>query len=206
MGAKKLPPQRVEARRAQIIEAATLVFARHGYAVAQVADIAKALGIGHGTVYRYFKDKRALFQSVVEHGLAQVAEILSREPPGANTLQEYALQMGRIGEQLYALVTGKDALFTLLLREVVAPDPEAAENMQQAVHMLAQFTRAYIQHGVDVGFLRRDLDLDVAAYAFNALTFEGARQILASPDREAAKAAWLRTIPPLLLQGMERRS
>ena len=205
MGAKKQTQQRLDARRAQILAAATQVFARRGYALAQVADIAAVLKIGHGTVYRYFKDKRALFEEVVQQGLMRVGAIPTEDAPGAETLEAYREQMGRIGARLYTLVTTEDALFTLLLRETQAPDPDAAENMEAAQAMLAQFTKAYLSHGVERGFLRADLDLDVAAYAFNATTFEGARRILAAKDREAAKAAWLHTVPAMLLQGMAAR-
>ena len=61
---KRPNPELHARRRAQISGAARKVFAEKGYHSAQIADIARELEIGHGTVYRYFKDKRAVFIAV----------------------------------------------------------------------------------------------------------------------------------------------
>ena len=53
-------------KKAQIVEAAALVFARSGYSNAVIADIALQANIGKGTVYAYFKSKEDLFFAVFE--------------------------------------------------------------------------------------------------------------------------------------------
>ena len=50
----------------RIVEAATKVFARKGYAGASVADIADTAAVGKGTVYEYFNSKEDLFFAVFE--------------------------------------------------------------------------------------------------------------------------------------------
>ncbi|MBX9625333.1 MAG: TetR/AcrR family transcriptional regulator [Gemmataceae bacterium] len=59
-------------RRAQILDTAAKVFAGFGFAGTQVQVIADRLGVGNGTVYRYFPTKEALFLAAVEHGLAEL--------------------------------------------------------------------------------------------------------------------------------------
>lgn len=61
------------ARRAELIEAATQVFARHGFQGAAVDDIAAAAGVSKGTVYGYFDSKEDLFFAAFETFEAQVA-------------------------------------------------------------------------------------------------------------------------------------
>jgi len=59
------PPQRLDDLRA----AATRVFSTLGYRRAQMADVARALGVSTGTLYLYAESKEALFDLVVRHGL-----------------------------------------------------------------------------------------------------------------------------------------
>jgi TetR/AcrR family transcriptional repressor of uid operon len=54
------------ARRDQIIAAAAECFARSGYHVTTVADIAEAAGVSKGTPYLYFASKEALFIALYE--------------------------------------------------------------------------------------------------------------------------------------------
>jgi AcrR family transcriptional regulator len=57
-------------RRAEILDVAGKEFAARGFAGTQVQAIADRLGVGNGTVYRYFPTKEALFLAAVEQGLA----------------------------------------------------------------------------------------------------------------------------------------
>jgi AcrR family transcriptional regulator len=52
-------------RREDILRAAREVFASKGYHSAKVDDIAKAAGVGKGTVYLYFPDKRSLISELL---------------------------------------------------------------------------------------------------------------------------------------------
>lgn len=49
----------------RIIDAAMGVFSRHGYAKANIREIAKTAGISVGGVYLYFKNKEELYKSLV---------------------------------------------------------------------------------------------------------------------------------------------
>lgn len=56
-------------RRAEILDAATTVFAENGFAEADVQEIADKTGVGKGTIYRYFPSKEELFLAAVDHGM-----------------------------------------------------------------------------------------------------------------------------------------
>jgi len=53
-------------RREQILRTATRLFARRGFEATDLQDVADALGVGKGTLYRYFPSKRDLFQAGVD--------------------------------------------------------------------------------------------------------------------------------------------
>lgn len=65
-------PELEARRKAQILETAARVFATYGFANTQVQTIANHLGVGNGTVYRYFATKEQLFLSAVERGLKEL--------------------------------------------------------------------------------------------------------------------------------------
>src|SRR5262245_36435333 len=80
----------LEARRkAEILDAAARTFAANGFAATDVQVIADRLGVGKGTVYRYFPTKEALFLAAVEAGLRELdAEIEAHfETPGLDPVE-----------------------------------------------------------------------------------------------------------------------
>ncbi len=70
------PPDmaRQERRRTEILDAATQIFARVGFAGTDVQEIAAAAGVGKGTVYRYFPSKEELFLAAVDQGMRRLTE------------------------------------------------------------------------------------------------------------------------------------
>lgn len=59
-------------RRAEILDVAEKVFAHTGFADTDVQVIADRVGVGKGTVYRYFPTKKDLFLAAVDRGLADL--------------------------------------------------------------------------------------------------------------------------------------
>ncbi|GAA2258056.1 TetR family transcriptional regulator [Streptomyces ruber] len=62
---------------ARILEATEEVLRRHGPAKATVVDVARALGVSHGSVYRHFRTKAALREAVTERWLDRTSASLS---------------------------------------------------------------------------------------------------------------------------------
>lgn len=58
-----------ETRREQILKEATSVFARSGFPNTDLQVVADNLGIGKGTIYRYFPTKQELFLAAVDRGM-----------------------------------------------------------------------------------------------------------------------------------------
>ena len=56
----------VRARREQIVEAATRVFAKKGFRRATTREVARAAGVSEGTIYNYFEDKDALLLAILD--------------------------------------------------------------------------------------------------------------------------------------------
>jgi AcrR family transcriptional regulator len=59
-------------RQEEILDAAAVIFARHGYAGTDVQFVADALGISKGTIYRYFPSKESLFLATADRGMQRL--------------------------------------------------------------------------------------------------------------------------------------
>ncbi len=68
---------------ARILEAAEDVLRRYGPAKANVVDVARALQVSHGSVYRHFGSKAALRDAVAERWLAGVSAPLEAVAAGS---------------------------------------------------------------------------------------------------------------------------
>ena len=63
-------------RRAQIVEAARLHFRHSGYNKTSVAELAQAIGVSSGYVYRFFESKQAIGEAVCAATLSQMSQAL----------------------------------------------------------------------------------------------------------------------------------
>jgi AcrR family transcriptional regulator len=61
----------------RILEATEEVLRRHGPAKATVVDVARALGVSHGSVYRHFRTKAALREAVTKRWLDRTSQRLA---------------------------------------------------------------------------------------------------------------------------------
>ncbi|MBI2566167.1 MAG: TetR/AcrR family transcriptional regulator [Candidatus Schekmanbacteria bacterium] len=69
---RKPKSDRGAARQDEILRAAAVVFAEHGYERANIDKVCSAAGIARGTLYQYFADKQSLFREVLERFVARI--------------------------------------------------------------------------------------------------------------------------------------
>jgi AcrR family transcriptional regulator len=135
-GGKRMAETRTERRErlhrertAQILSAATAIFAARGYEKATIREIAQAAGVAEGTIYNYYPGKRDLLVALVNHlsaGSMRLA-LTMVEPLDEKhilvALLHNRLQALRRNEQLLRAVLPEvvrdDALRTMIVREVV---------------------------------------------------------------------------------------
>ncbi|KQN92818.1 hypothetical protein ASE95_09245 [Sphingomonas sp. Leaf231] len=88
------------ARRAALIEAARICFARSGYFV-PLEEVADAAGVGRGTFYRNFKDRMALALAVFEHEIDRLAPLVDVDLPLDRALARVVIE-GADATRLFA--------------------------------------------------------------------------------------------------------
>jgi len=163
-------PSRAERQRQQlradIIEAAFIEFSERGYHQAAISHIAKRLGIGHGTFYRYFKNKRDILEHVIDDVYEKIKAAMADDnaPTATTSLEEYQLQVGRMGISLTRIIVDTPALFRMALFETTSIDPEMTQRVIGFQKWSAKQVAAYFENGVKLGFLRKDLDIEATSF------------------------------------------
>jgi AcrR family transcriptional regulator len=175
--------KKVELRR-EIIAAAFDCFAERGYHSTGIADIAARLGIGHGTFYRYFGNKRDIVDHVITDLIERVLQALTAEnaPDAVDTLDDYRTQSARIGESLGRIMLEDPRVPRMLLLEAPGIDPAMGERILDLLETSAALTAAYLEHGVQLGYLRDDLDVPGTAQAINGMILGSAMAAIRNPD------------------------
>lgn len=193
-------------RRKEIIEAASVVFAEKGYRETGIADIAGRLGMGHGTFYRYFKNKRDIFLNVVLHMGLRMTRAIQIEPPGAsNSAQDYREQVRRLSHHLINLIREDSRIVRILMLEALTVDEELTQAVIRGWDHVARVTESYLVNGKKKGFLRADLDTQVTSMAINAIMFDAMRRGVAQDENKEMAERWINAVVALMFDGMTAR-
>ncbi len=80
---------RKQVSRRKLLDAARSLFTERGYHDTRPQDIARAAGVGHGTFYLHFADKRECFLAFVDEAAAEVQECISHHTEDAEDIEGY---------------------------------------------------------------------------------------------------------------------
>jgi len=86
-GAPARGSRRKEESRRRLLDAARELFVRNGYHDTRPQDIAKHAGVGHGTFYLHFTDKRACFLTFVDEARDEVTAAAMKRIDGVENLE-----------------------------------------------------------------------------------------------------------------------
>lgn len=198
--------KKTEERRRAILDTSCKLFGDRGYQKTSIADIASELGMGHGTFYRYFLNKRDIFEQIVKEATGRMASsVLSEAPTAANSLAEYRAQVERICRSLLTLFTSNPALGRLVFFEALGLDTGMRGIVTRAFDLWGTITAPYLENGIAKGFLRPDLDVPVTSLALNAILFEGIRRSLHSDDPKDEAERWITAATSLMFDGLGAR-
>ena len=74
-------------RRAQILDAALVCFAKRGFHQASMHDISAEAGISVGLIYRYFENKEAVISAMADRHKKEISEVLERARQAPSLLE-----------------------------------------------------------------------------------------------------------------------
>jgi AcrR family transcriptional regulator len=154
----KVSPEHLEARRAEILDGARRVFARHGYEGATVSRLEEEIGLSRGAIFHYFHSKLDLFVELAVADSVRYQRLLEMEGVEA-VLREIA-------------AADRNWLNVLVETEVrLWHDPEFERRMTSAGEQ--ETVMAGLRRAQAEGRLRADVDqssvLDFAMIVINGL-------------------------------------
>jgi AcrR family transcriptional regulator len=145
-------PLRADARRnrERIMEAARAVFARQG-GESQIDDIARAAGVGVGTVYRHFPHKEALLGELLVEHFRAMADNADRALEVKDPWEAFAGLL-RTNAQFCAADIG--------VQQALARGPAAWEYAAAEIDRLRDTTTQLIERAQHAGVMRPDFVVD----------------------------------------------
>ncbi len=159
--------QRREQTRGNILQAAELLFAQHGYEATGVAKICRRASVSKGAFYYHFDSKQAVFLTLAERWLEDLNTSL------ADVLQERGApdaQLLAMAHRFQTVLASQGSRRGLLLEfwAQASRDPEVREVMLAPYQSVQARFVALVQEGIDKGRFR-PVDPEAAAQVILSL-------------------------------------
>ncbi len=162
---EKVPKQR---RRRQVLQSAKEVFSQKGFHNASIADIIKKAGIARGTFYLYFKNKRHIFNSLLEFLLSELDERIPAIEMGAGKpppLEQLKANLTRV----MAFSAEEPHLILILFHHAMGLDKELDRMLLKFYARVTDRIEWALQRGIDMGLVRPCQTRSVAYAVLGAL-------------------------------------
>lgn len=159
MQARRSNPERSEATRGALLDAARRLFVEGGYAGTSTPAVCEAAGITRGALYHHFVDKRDLFHAVLARESAAVAAEIEKATSGKDLPPGEALLVG--GDAYLSAMAAEGRTRLLLIEGPAVLGRDALEALD-AVNAEASLRAGLQQAGV------RGVDLDVLTACLSA--------------------------------------
>ena len=158
---------RAESRQRQILRCAKKVFAERGFHAANISHICKEAGIGRGTLYQYFANKKAVFAAVIGATLGRVQTLLDSRPlevpePEALTRDQVVQWSARRLLRLLEVVFEDEATLRILLREAVGLDVDIENILSEIDNRIISVVERDLAAAMKIGIVR-DLNPRITA-------------------------------------------
>ena len=194
MSRPRTQAERLAVTRATLLREARLIFAASGYDAAATEEIVQRAEVTRGALYYHFKDKRAVFEAIVEEVASEIAAAIDRraEP---------------VGDPLQALIEGTraflDACLDPAVRRIYLIDAPAVLGWHRWREIDAPHGVRALREGVAAVLAARPdqgLGVEPITFLLSGAFNEAALWVAEARDEKAARREMDRT----LVQLMER--
>jgi AcrR family transcriptional regulator len=192
---RKVDPEKVEAKRRRILDAAIECFARGGFHGTSTAEICAAADMSPGNLFHYFPSKAAIIEAIAQEDQREMAALFARHADAADALQaiaDIAVEMMKLGsEPTYARIS-------IEIAAEASRNPEIAALFAANEARVTDGMAALIRRGIAQGAIDASLKPELAATWLIALAEGAIGRIVLAPGFK------VRTHAPVLRKLIER--
>jgi AcrR family transcriptional regulator len=161
----KSPKQRTVVRQASLVEAALLLAAQRSPADITTADLARAVGISQGAVFKHFASKEAIWLAVLDWVAETLMARLQTAAAGADNAALPALRAVFLAHVDF--VMNYPGVPRLIFQELQSPGDSALKNRVRALmQRYRQLLLTVLQQAKAQQALRPGINLQAAAVLF----------------------------------------
>lgn len=152
-------------RRTDILNAATVVFAGKGYHKAAMSDIAEEAEYAVGTIYLYFKDKKALYLTLIDE---KVVELIRCVKEKAGKAQSASEKLRILIEEEFSYFEKNEDFFRIYFSEAglerwAIKDKPLKVTVEKATKFLDYYAEI-MRQAQEENTIKKDIDPKRAAY------------------------------------------
>ena len=155
-------------RESALMEAATAVFAEHGYDCATTREIAERAGCSEGLIHRYFSGKRGLLLAILDSKAANIVAEFESTLPDRPTIPEEIEQL--LLWHLDVMWERRDFMRVAVSQATIDPDTGRIIGRginKRRVDLMIEKLKRHEQ----AGHIRRDVDVEAVAHSIAGLGF-----------------------------------
>ena len=192
-------PLKRDQTRSAILDAAEVVFGAQGLQKSTMTELAAAAQTSRPLLYRYFVDKEALFEAVVERVLREWNEVLLAEAAGATPGTAHTIRRVLVASLDFA--RERDVLRGLLSRDARVALADYSDVIDRGNSLLRALIETVLREGVRRGDVRSDLQVEDLAHVVSEVFLAYADHIV-SGDTDGLGERRIEAILETLLHGL----
>jgi AcrR family transcriptional regulator len=198
---------KAQTRRRELVEAAYTVFVTKGYHTTSVAEIVREAGVSHGTFYNYFDNKRHILDEVLEYAFELIVDgVVGRDQPqDAVSIEDLAGQFRAMLGRLLDLVVAQPGLVQFTMLDAPAIDGEVIDRLLTLISSFGVLASAYLENGVQRGFLPNHLDTKIAGEGMLPLMMSAVIPTLRGPLTDVDRARHIDALVGFVFNGLAAR-
>jgi len=200
--AHKVPVPSLDTREA-LLAAARRIFSAKGYHATNVSDIVSAVGMAQGSFYNYFRNKKGIFQEILETFVDRIASSVEAvQLDAVKDETSYYLVGMTLGRTLTDIFLENQELSRIFFREAMSVDPDFDRILEDTYARVTHATQAYVERGQATGVVRKDCSALVTATAMVGMCSHLFNRFLRNDFAEIDPTEILRTLVSIHLQGI----
>jgi AcrR family transcriptional regulator len=189
-------------RKAQILDAALAVIVQKGYENSRMDDIVASSKMSKGAIYWYYKSKKEVYLSLVNHWVHNYSAVLNHI---VDTDRSASDQLRSLFQYFIVQYEKDPVVFKALLEfwSMAGRDPEFNDKLQKVYSEFVNLISTIIQQGMDNGEFK-NLDVDITAMSI-MVNIEGIMWFTLFKLKNTNAREYIQTISDFILSGLIKK-